>query len=215
MKKLGKVKVIIASALVSLISLVFYPSASYAGTVISQGTTTSYAVLAGSAITNTGSTTITGTAGSDIGVSTGTSIGGFPPGSAGAQHSNDASAIAAQSALVTAISDVIAPTATVIPADLNSQVLDSGSYTPTGSAFSNSGTVTFDAQGDPNAIFVMQAPSSTITTATSSTMLLAHGAQACNIFWAIGSSATLGADSLFVGHLYAVASISLLAGATE
>jgi len=214
MKNLNKIKVITALAAVPLISLFFYPVASSAaGPVINQGTTTAYAVLAGSTITNSGSTTITGTAGSDIGVSPSSAITGFPPGISGTEHSNDASAIAAKTALVTALSDTNAPSATVIPADLNSQVLHAGSY-KTGSAFLNSGTVTFDAQNDPNAIFVMQSPSSTLTTSTSSTMVLANGAQACNVFWAIGSSATLGATSTFVGHLYAVASISLGTGAT-
>ena len=214
MKKLNKIKVIAALAAIPLISLSIYSAASYAaGPVIHQGTTTSYAVLAGSAITNTGSTVISGTAGSDLGVSTGSSIGGFPPGTAGVQHSNDASAIAAQTSLTTAFNDTNAPVATVIPADLNAQILHAGSY-KTGSSFANSGTVTFDAQGDPNAIFVMQSPSSTITTATSSTMLLTNGAQACNIFWAIGSSATLGVNSTFLGHLYAQTSITANTGAT-
>ena len=110
MKKFNKIKSITALAAIPLISLFFYPAvSSAAGSIINQGTTTSFAVLAGSAVTNTGSTLISGTAGSAIGVSTGSSIGGFPPGISGTRHSNDASAIAAQSALVTALSNVNAP----------------------------------------------------------------------------------------------------------
>ena len=213
MIKLNKIKVITALVAVPLISLFIYPAASSAaGPVIHQGTTTSYAVLAGTTITNSGTTSITGTAGIDIGVSPGSAITNTGT-LGGTQHLNDASAIAAQTSLTTALSDTNAPVATVIPADLNSQVLHAGSY-KTGSSFLNTGTLTFDAQGDPNAIFVMQSPSSTITTSVSSTMVLTNGAQACNVFWAIGSSATLGATSTFVGHLYASTSISLGTGAT-
>ncbi len=214
MKKLNKFKVITALAAVPLLSIFFYPTVASAATVVHQGTTSSYAVLGSSAITVTTSAGITGTAGTDIGVSPAGAITGPVPSPVGTIHTNDASAAIAQTDLVTAFNDTNTPVASVIAADLNSQVLDAGSYKPTGSAFLNTGTVTFDAQGDPNAIFVMQTPSSTITTATSSTMVLANGAQACNIFWAIGSSATLGINSTFLGHLYAHTSITVNSGAT-
>ena len=215
MKKLNKFKVITVLAAVPLLSIFFYPSASSAAGPINQGTTSSFAVLAGSAITNTGSSVISGSAGSDLGVSTGSSIGGFPPGiTAGTQHPNDAAAIAAQTALTTAFNAVNAPGATLIADNLNSQVIHAGSYTSSATGFSNSGTVTFDAQGDPNAIFLMQTPSTTLITSTASTMVLAGGAQACNIFWAIGTSATLAGGSTFVGHLYAQTAITLVTGAT-
>lgn len=212
MKKLNKIKVITVLAAVPMLSIFLYPAVSFAAPVIHQGTTTSYAILAGSTITNSGTTSVTGTAGVDVGVSPGSAITNTGT-LGGTQHINDASAIAAQTSLTTALSDTNAPVATVIPADLNAQVLHAGSY-KTGSSFLNSGTLTFDAQGDANAIFVMQSPSSTIATSVSSTMVLTNGAQACNVFWAIGSSATLGASSTFVGHLYAATSISLGTGAT-
>ena len=213
MKKLNKFKVITVLAAVPLLSTFFYPAASYAAPVIAQGTTPSFAVLAYSGITVTTSASITGTVGSDIGSST-ASITGPTPSPVGTIHAiGDAATLRAQTDLVTAFNNTNAPSATVIPADLNAQVLTPGSY-KTGSSFANSGSLTFDAQGDPNAIFVMQSPSSTITTSTGSTMVLRNGAQACNIFWAIGSSATLGVSSTFLGHLYAHTSITVDTSAT-
>lgn len=214
MKKLNKMKVVTAFLAVPLLSIFVYPVASNAaGPVVNQGSTTSFAVLAGTTITNTGATVITGTAGSEIGVSPSSAFVGFPPGTAGGQHANDATAIAAQTSFVTAYSNTsTALPSTTIAADLNSQVLTAGSYNTAGGAFSNSGTVTFNAQGDPTATFVIQA-ASTFISSNNSTMVLSNGAQACNIFWSVGSSATLAGGSTFLGHLYAQSSITLVTGA--
>jgi len=221
-KKLNKIKVFTALAVVPLISLFIYPAVSNAATTVNQGTTTSYGILAASTVTNTGATTVSGTAGSEVGVSPGSSI---VPGSGsfttGTQHSNDSFAIAAQTALTTAFNDVNGATGTqTIASELGGQTLTAGSYTAAPS-FANHGILTFNAEGNPNAQFIMKTPSSTVTTYSGSSMVLENGAQACNVFWAIGSSATLSATAAitatsagFVGHLYAYTDITLNTGAT-
>lgn len=93
------------------------------------------------------------------------------------------------------------------------QTLTKGTYSTADGTFSNSGTLTLDAQGDPNAVFIFQA-ASTVITSTGSTMLLTNGAQACNVYWQVGTSATLGVNSTFVGHIYAQTSITANTGAT-
>src|ERR1035437_9260941 len=222
MKKLNKFRVIAVLAAVPLLSTFFYPAASFAVTTVNQGTTTSYGILAASTVTNTGATTVSGTAGSEVGVSPGSAIvpgaGSF---TTGTRHSNDSFAIAAQVSLTTAFNDVNGATPTsTIASELGGQTLTAGSYTAAPS-FANHGILTFNAEGNPNAQFIMKTPSSTITTASTSSMVLENGAQACNVFWAIGSSATLGATAPitatsagFVGHLYAYTDITLTTGAT-
>ena len=211
--KLTKIKILSIIMTAPLISVFLYPTLSSAsGPVINQGATTSYAILAGASITNTGATTVTGSTGTDIGVISGT-ITGAPGGN---QHMNDASAIAAQNSLTTAYNNASGATpSTAIPADLNGQILVAGAYSTASGAFllTGGGSVTFDAQNNPNSVFVIQA-ASTFTSSTNSTMILKNGAQACNIFWAIGSSATLAGGSNFLGHLYAQTSITLVTGAT-
>ncbi|MCW2845950.1 MAG: hypothetical protein JWN22_3866, partial [Nocardioides sp.] len=71
--------------------------------------------------------------------------------------------------------------------------------------------VTLDAEGDPNTVFIFQA-GSTLTTASSSTVALVRGAQACNVFWQVGSSATLGTDTTFVGSILALTTATLQTG---
>ncbi len=210
MKKLNKFKVITALTVVPLISLFIYPAASYATPVINQGSTGSFALL--SAAGTTGNAGITGTAGTAVGDSggiapTGTLTGGTPVYLGGP-------ATTANTELTTAINDVNAPANTSVIADeLNTQVIHPGSYTSTALGFQNSGTVTFDGGGDPNAIFLMRSPT-TLTTAVSSHMLLTGQAQACNIFWAIGSAAALGTTSSFVGHMYAHSGVHVSSGVT-
>jgi hypothetical protein len=212
-KKFTKVTGIIASVLVAMVVL---PSVSSAeNPVIRQGTTSTYAVLAASTITNTGATTITGTAGGDIGLSPGTSFTGSAGVTTnGVLHITDTAASIAQTDLVTAYNDLSIPVPTTLSApDLAGQTILPGTYSTASGTFANSGTLTFDAQGDPTAVFIFQA-ASTVITSTSSTMVLANGAQACNIYWQVGSSATLGVNSTFVGHVYAFTSITANTGAT-
>ena len=177
---------------------------------VGLGTADSFAVLAGTTVTNTGPSTISG----DLGVSPGAAVVGFPPGivSNGTIHAADAVALQAQTDLTTAYNDAAGRSTTAtVSADLGGQTLVSGVYT--GGALGLTGTLTLDAQGDPNAVFVFQA-ASTLITATSSTVSLINGADACNVFWQVGSSATLGTNSVFVGTIMALTSVTATTGAT-
>lgn len=176
------------------------------------GTASTFAVLAGTAVTNTGGTVVTG----DLGVAPGSAVSGFPsPGTVtgGAIHNNDAAAIAAQAALTTAYNTAAGLTtgAITVSGDLAGQTLTPGLYTST-SSLANSGTLTLNALGDANAVFIIQM-ASTLTTGSGSQVILAGGAQASNIIWVVGSSATLGTNSVFKGNILAVSSITLTTGA--
>lgn len=177
---------------------------------VGLGTARSFAVLAGTTVTNTGPSTISG----DLGVSPGSAVVGFPPGtvSNGVIHAADAVALQAQADVTTAYNDAAgrATTATVT-ADLGGQTLVAGVYT--GGALGLTGALTLDAQGDPNAVFVFQAASTLITASTSSVNLI-NGANPCNVYWQVGSSATLKTNSVFVGTVLALTSVAANTGAT-
>jgi len=178
---------------------------------VGLGTATSFAVLAGTTVTNTGPSVISG----DLGVSPGKAIVGFPPGHVinGVQHKGDAIALQAKNALTTGYNDAAGRTpATVAPSDLGGKTLSPGVYKAS-SALGLTGTVTLDAKSDPNAVFVFQAVS-TLITASNSTVKLIGGAQACNVFWQVGSSATLGTNTTFVGSILALTSATVQTGAT-
>jgi hypothetical protein len=175
------------------------------------GTADSFAVLAGSTVTNTGPSVISG----DLGLSPGTAVTGFPPGTvnAGTIHAADAVAGQAKADLVTAYNDAAGrPSTATISADLAGRTLTPGVYT-SASSLGLSGDLTLDAQGDPNAVFVFQA-GSTLTAGPASRVLLIGGAQPCNVFWQVGSSATIGTSSAFAGNILALTSISMTTGAT-
>jgi hypothetical protein len=177
---------------------------------VGLGTATSFAVLGGSTVTNTGPSTISG----DLGVSPGSAVTGFPPGTVGngAIHAADVVTGQAQAAVTTAYIDAAGRASSgTVSADLGGQRLVAGVYT--GGALALTGTVTLDAQGDPNAVFVFKA-TSTLTTAGSSTVALVGGATACNVFWQVGSSATLGTNSVFVGTVLALTSVAATTGAS-
>ncbi len=195
--------------LLLVLSLAFASSAR-AATAVPLGTAEPFAVLAGSAVTNTGPTVVNG----DLGLSPGTAVTGFPPGTVnGSQHVTDAVALQAQTDLTTAYNNAAgqAPTGTV-SADLGGQRLAPGVYR-SASSLGLTGALTLDAQGNANAVFIFQA-GSTLTTASASSVNLVNGAQACNVFWQVGSSATLGTASNFRGSILALTSITVTTGAT-
>jgi hypothetical protein len=178
---------------------------------VGLGTAESFAVLAGSAVTNTGPSTING----DLGVSPGTSVSGFgPPATVnGTIHAADAVAARAQSDLTIAYDDAAGRVpALAVPAELGGLTLTAGVYR-NASSLGLTGALTLDAQGDPNAVFVFQA-GSTLITASASRVNLINGAQPCNVFWQVGSSATLGASSAFSGNILALTSVSMNDGVT-
>jgi hypothetical protein len=178
------------------------------------GTASGFAALAGSGISFAGSapTTLHG------------DIGGVPSASItgmanllldGVNHADDAVAQNARGALLTAYNDAAGRTPTTLYGavfDLGERTLDPGVYNGS-SSFGITGTLTLDAGGDPNAVWIFQA-GSTLTLATGSRIVLVGGAQAANVFWQVGSSATLGTDAYFVGSLLALTSITLNTGAT-
>jgi uncharacterized repeat protein (TIGR01451 family) len=187
--------------------------AAFAQVAPSLGTAQSFSVLGGSAVTNTGPTVVTG----NLGVSPGTSVTGFPPGTVigGAIHAADAVALQAQSDTTTAYNDLAGQACNTtfgVPTDLGGLTLVPGVYCFASSA-QLTGTLTLDGGGDPNAVWVFKV-GSTLTTASSSTVLLINSAQQCNDFWQVGSSATLGTSSAFVGNILALTSISLTTNAT-
>ena len=183
--------------------------ASAAQATVGLGTAGSFAVLAGSTVTNTGPSVLTG----DLGVSPGTAVTGFPPGTVtGTIHAADAVAAQAQADVTTAYNDAAGRSATAtVGADLAGQTLISGVYS--GGALGLNGTLTLDAQGDPNAVFIFQA-ASTLVTGSASRVALINGADACNVFWKVGSSATLGTSSVFAGTVLALTSVTANTGAS-
>ncbi|CAN5449889.1 hypothetical protein BH24ACT7_BH24ACT7_03210 [soil metagenome] len=198
-------------ALLPVVLLVAQPTASAAPAPVGLGTAGSFAVLAGSAVTNTGPSVIDG----DLGVSPGTAITGFPPGIVlGTIHAGDAVAAQAQSDLTIAYNDAAgrACDTDLTGQDLGGLTLTSGVYCFSSSA-QLTGALTLDAQGDPDAVFIFQI-GSTLITASGSTVNLINGAQACNVFWQVGSSATLGTNSTFRGTILALTSITVTTGTT-
>jgi len=176
------------------------------------GSAASFAVLGGQTVTNTGPTTIFG----DLGVSPGTAVTGFPPGivTGGATHAADAVALQAQSDVTTAYDALAAQACTgdVTGQDLGGQTLTQGVYCSTSSA-QLTGTLTLDAQGNAAAVFIFKMVS-TLTTASSSSVRVINGGTGCNVFWQVGSSATVGTTTQFVGNILALTSIALQNGAT-
>jgi Ice-binding-like len=178
---------------------------------VGLGSAAPFAVLAGTTVTNTGPTVISGS----LGVSPGAAITGFPPGQVknGSQHAADGVALQAKAALVTAYNDAAGRTpATVVSTDLSGKTLAPGVY-KSASALGLTGTVTLDAHGDAKAVFIFQA-GSTLITGSGSKVRLTGGASACNVFWQVGSSATLGTNTTFVGTIMALTSASIQTGTT-
>ena len=182
----------------------------YAGSV-NLGTAGSYAVLGGSAITNTGSSVLNG----NLGVSAGCAISGFPPGIVnGTINACNGPAAQAQRDLTTAYNAAmgLSPTATLTGKDLGGMVLTPGVYFFASSA-QLTGTLTLNNLGNPNALFVFQI-GSTLTTASNSSVIFSSTLSDPNVFWQVGSSATLGTTTTFEGNILALTSITLNNGAS-
>ena len=204
-------KLIGTLALTGSLALVMATTTLAATSSVGLGTATSYAVLAGTTITNTGPTKITG----DIGLHPGSAFTGFSSVTyVGAVHLAGGAALKAKNALVTAYNDAAGRTpVTTIATELGGQVLNAGVYDSTAGTFAVTGTVTLDAEGDAGAVFIFKA-ASTLITAPGSRVVLVNGANACNVFWQVGSSATLETTTSFRGTIMALSSIALKTGAT-
>ncbi len=193
------------------IALLLMASPAYAvGTTIDLGTAANYSVLGGQSVTNTGTSVLN----RDVGVSPGSSITGFPPGIVnGDTHATDANASQAQSDLLVAYDDAAGqPQDGSIPDDLVGRTFTAGVYKAS-SSDGLTGTVTLDAQGDPDAVFIFQI-GSTLITAPNSKVALVNGAQSCNVFWQVGSSATLDTNTTFVGTIMALTSVTVNNGSS-
>jgi Ice-binding-like/IPTL-CTERM motif len=198
-------------AVAGLIALVAGVSPASAQTAPSLGSAQSYAVLGGSTVTNTGASVI----GGDLGLSPGTAVTGFPPGVVvgGSIHAADAAALSAQSSLTTAYNSAAGQSCTQ---DLTGQDLGSRTLTPGVYCFSSSGaltgSLTLNAQGNAAAVFIFKF-GSTLTTASGSSVVMINGGTQCNVFWQVGSSATLGTSTAFAGNILALTSITATTGA--
>jgi len=189
--------------------------ATFAGEAGAQslGSAGTFAVLGASTVTNTGPTQVSG----DVGVSPGSAISGFLPGiiNNGALHANDGPAIQAHADLAiayTAFAGLASPPANNLTgSDLGGMTLTPGVYHFDTSAQQSGGTLTFDAQNDPTARFVVQTGTTLITSGTSSVALI-NGADAHNVYFQVGSSATLGGGSSFIGNILANMSITTVSG---
>jgi len=180
---------------------------------ITLATAANFEILAGSTVTSTGGTVVSD---GNLGLSPGTSVTGFPPGiltAPAAMDITNSAAASAQTDLSNAYYAAIAlPGAAVLPADISGLALTPGLYSISSAAQFET-PVTLDAQGDTNAVFIFQI-GSTLTTSGSAQVVLVNGAQAKNIFWTIGTSATLGTSSTFAGTIMALTSITLDTSAT-
>ena len=178
---------------------------------ITLGTAGSYVVLAGSTVTNTGPSVLNG----NLGVSPGSAVTGFPPGIVnGTINVANGPALQAQSDLTTAYNAALglSPTMTLTGQNLGGMVLTPGVYFFASSA-QLTGMLTLNNLGNPNALFVFQI-GSTLTTASSSSVIFSNSLADPNVFWQVGSSATLGTTTAFQGNILALTSITLNTGAT-
>ena len=207
----------ISTGIALAIALIFLVGNATAVPIVDLGTAGNFAVLSGQGITVAGAvntTTITG----DMGTYPNPAITGLGNVVLNGtdQTLNGGVMLQAKNDLTTAYLDAAGRAATTSYGGANQELggltLTSGVYNDS-SSFGLAGTLTLDAQGNANAVWIFQA-GSTLTTASGSTVLLINGADACNVFWQIGSSATLGTDSDFVGNILALTAIALNTGAT-
>jgi hypothetical protein len=208
----------LALALAAQLGFSFFssPFAKAAGSSVPMGTAAKFAVLAGSGITNTGPTTISGTSGAALGSSpTATFINSVQVTSTGVKYTAASAAVSnAKLDLVSAYNNAAGQTpVTTIATELGGQILDPGVYATAAGTLGLTGALTLDAGGDPRAVFIFKAASTLITAGASSVVLIGE-AQACNVFWQVGSSATFGTNSSFAGSVLALTSITATTGAS-
>jgi hypothetical protein len=176
------------------------------------GSAANYAVLAGSTVTNAGLTVVNG----NIGLYPGIAVTGFGPGICNGTIAvyPDPVVATAKLDLTSAYNDLDGRTGgTMISPELGGTTLTSGVYYSAAGTLALTGDLTLDAQGAANAVFIFQA-ATTLVTAANSSIILVNGAQAENVYWQIGSSGTIGANTIFKGTMIALASITISNGVT-
>jgi hypothetical protein len=197
------------AASAALLAMAF-PGQGLAASAPDLGTAASYAVLGGQSVSNTGPSLVN----ASLGVSPGSSVIAFPPGliAVGAPNVADAAARQAQIDLTTAYDTAAGQ---VMTADLTDQNLGNRTLTAGVYRFSSlaqlTGSLILDGQNDVNSVFIFQIGSQ-LYTAPGASVQLINGAASCNVFWQVGSSATLDTGTTFVGTILALTSISLNTG---
>jgi len=196
-----------------VISILSMNSLAWAQSAPSLGSAQSFAVLGGTTVTNTGATVIKG----DLGVSPGTAITGFGPGTVtgGAIRSNDATAVAAHADANTAYAALVAqPCGTNLSGSILGTTPGAITLAPGVYCFASSAQLTGTLTLNGNGVYIFQIGSTLITTASNSSVVLANGATAENVFWQVGSSATVGTGAVFVGSILANTSDTVNSGAS-
>lgn len=207
-KKLQGKRILVIGSVIALGIGFITNTASAVEAPLSMGSASTYAVLANAGVTTATPSGITGTAGTNIGVGNATSpTGTFSP--TGPVILGGTS-IAALTAASNALADTRSGTATVVELGAG-RTITAGAYS--GGTLEVNGTLTLDGGGIATSVFIFRS-ASTLVTGTSSNVVLTNGAQACNVFWQVGSSATLGASSNISGHVIAQASVSTGAAST-
>ena len=195
---------VISVALAALVLLI-WPATAFAATDPMLGTAGNFAVLSGAGMTNTGPSWITGA----IGASS-AGITGFPPGTAGPQHIGDSAYTTAETDLVGTFTRAAAEPTTTDYSNVNlgGLTLGPGVYNQS-TAPTLTGTLTLSGGG----VYIFKI-GSTLVTASGARVSLINGAQPCDIFWVVGSSATIATSTVFVGNIMALAQIAMQTGAT-
>ena len=217
-KPRGRTALVLAGLMLAITLIVTVGVSQAVATLPSLGTAASFAVLGGSTVTNTGPTIVTG----NLGVAPGSAIVGFFPSTplgpgtvVGTQHAADAVALQAQSDAATAYGTLAGQACDVtytLAEDIGGDTLAPGVHCFPSSAFIT-GALTLDAAGDPNAVWVFNIES-TLITAPAASVLIINGGDACNVFWRVGSSATLDTTTSFQGSILALAAITANTGAS-
>lgn len=193
--------------LLPVLAVLIFPLVSLAATQPQLGSALNYTVLASSTITNTGSTVVTG----NLALSPGTSVTGFPPGVVtGTQQVANAASVQAQKDLTSAYLQAVSAPSTM---NLTGKDLGGLTLTPGVYSFSSSADLTGTLTLDGNGVYIFQI-GSTLTSASNASVVLENGAQSCAVYWQVGSSATLGAQSKLVGNVMALTSITMDTGST-
>ncbi|KFY87452.1 hypothetical protein V500_06950 [Pseudogymnoascus sp. VKM F-4518 (FW-2643)] len=203
-----------ALAITQFSPILAHPSIQQRPSLIALGAAKTYGAIAATTLTSTGNTRITG----DCGTCPGTSITGFPPGvCTGATSAGGKAACAAEAACLSAYNNArgLASTATALTSsELAGLTLAPGVYKFPAAAATNSATLTLNGAKNTKGQFIFLIES-TLTTAASSKVVLTNGAQACNVYFIVGSSATIGEKSVMNGNILAHTSISVTNAASN
>lgn len=205
-------KLILAICIVCLGTVLSMSSLAWFGSPPPLGSAQCFTVLGASTVTNTGPTVVTGS----VGVSPGTAITGFPPGNVvgGTTHASDATANAAQADAHAAYTNLAAqPCVTNLTGKVLGTTAGAVTLSPGVYCFNSSAQLTGTLTLNGNGVYIFKT-GSTLTTASNSSVVLTNGATAANVFWQIGSSATLGTNTVFVGSILALISDTVTTGAS-